>query len=460
MRVVLGRTLGPGDLGIVSTVWSLVTMLAIVAIVGVTPTVTRFLALYLQRDDCASARPLLVESFVWVLLIAGGLAMLAAGFAPAISARWLGSPDFATLVRMGAMAVPAWALLLWLVAVFRGLSETAPSVFTKDISQAVLIFGFLALLWWRSSLDVANAVFFLYVIPAAAACSIGVLLLWSRIKGILSSPDYHAERREWVHFAWPLSLSMFLQNTTGRSIDILVLGYLATAADVGLYVSALSLVGLLGLVLQGVNYLALPMFTGSTGHARSRSMRQTRMLTFELTLPVTLVLILWPGTLTHLTFGDAFTEAVLAIPVLTVGYAVSNFFGPVGQLLLAEGRTRWHLLADLVSIGVFLVLAFVLIPVWSVLGAATARSLSQAAFNITAYAPFRKQSRLLSARFWLDIGGVVSIMGVIKILTVAFIYTKTAEIVAIIFLVGGIFLSYLWIAFRWRSLLLRIERRK
>lgn len=462
LRIVLGRALGPADLGMISTVWTLVTMFGVIAIVGLTPTVTRFLALYLQHGNLASARAVLLETFAWTVLAAGGLAVLTAGFAPAIAARWLGSPDFAPLILTGAIAVPAWALLLWLVASFRGLGETVPSVLTKDISRTVFAIAFLGILWSQKAIEVETAVRYLYVLPVLLACGIGFALLWPRIKYIILAKKYRPERRKWLHFAWPLSLSMLLQNTTGRSIDILLLGYLASTADVGLYVSALSIVGLSGLALQGVNFLALPLFTGSTKQTTSAHMQQIRMLTFELTLPATLVLILWPGILTRLTFGDAFSAAILSIPVLTIGFAVSNFFGPVGQLLLAEGRTRWYLLADISSMAVFLMVAIGLIPLLNVLGVALARSLSQIVFNVVAWIPFGWRTLVMSSRIYLDVGGIFLTLGVLKILMITILQAEIADniLVPVLLICGGIFMSCVWLLLRWRFLFLDMVGKK
>ena len=447
IRVILGRTLGPENLGIVSTVWSLVAMLGVIAAVGIPPTVTRFLALYVHQERLAFVRALLHDSFVWILVVAGGLAGLTAAFSPTIAAKWLGDPALSSLVLAGTLAIPAWAFLFWVVAVFRGLGETAPSIFSKDILRSLLALSALALLWKRNALDVSTAVQFVYIAPTVVACWTGILLVWRRITPFLRTGEYQAERRQWVRFAWPVSLSMLLQNTTGRNIDILILGYLTSANDVGLYVSALSLVGVSGLVLQGVNYLALPLFTNGTEHTRSRNLGQIRLLTFELTLPVTLVLMLWPDLLTQLTFGKAFSGAVLGIPVLAAGYAVSNFLGPVGQRLLAEGRTRWHLLVDLASVVSFFLLALTLIPLLGVVGAAIARSVSQIVANITAALPFGRKAIKIPAHLLSTLMGVVCIIWAFRIIT-AIIYSN--YLYAVVGIFASLFVSYVWLLFRLR----------
>ncbi|RLB04927.1 MAG: hypothetical protein DRG83_03705 [Deltaproteobacteria bacterium] len=448
LRVVLGRTLGPGDLGLISTVWSWTTMLGVLAIAGLTPTVTRFLALYLQRQDFAAARALLGESLLWVVMVAGGLSALVLALSPMIAARWLGGAKQAGLLRIGALGVLAWALVLWLVATFRGLGETTPSVLAKDVARALLSLVFAAILWWGAALNVSSAVFWIYVLPAWGASIIGATLLWPRIKEILRTGAYRAERSAWVSYGWPLSLSMFLQNVTGRSIDILVLGYLAAPRDVGLYVSALSLAGLLGLLLQGVNYLALPLFTNSKEQSRARQMDRIRMFTFELTIPITLVLMLWPETITRLAFGDAFAQAAVNIPVLAFGYAVSNFVGPVGQRLLAEGKTRWHLFADITSIGTFLLLAVNLVPFLGALGAAIARSFSQIAFNSVAYLPFSRQSQLWNKRFWSSTIFILLIILAVRGLSLAMNKFVALDV---LFLLASVSVAYFWLAYRWRD---------
>ncbi|NJN64435.1 MAG: hypothetical protein HC882_05840 [Acidobacteria bacterium] len=93
VRVALARGIGADGLGVVSTIWTAASTVAVLAIAGVTPLVTKYLVQYRSMDRADLSTGLLRASAAWgvglSLLLTAGLTALATPLASA----WLNEPS-------------------------------------------------------------------------------------------------------------------------------------------------------------------------------------------------------------------------------------------------------------------------------------------------------------------------------------------------------------------------------
>ncbi|NJN64434.1 MAG: oligosaccharide flippase family protein [Acidobacteria bacterium] len=278
-------------------------------------------------------------------------------------------------------------------AVFRGVNRTLPTVATRDIARpALLAAGVVALL----ILDQLTPLGAIWVF-ALTTLAVGVgAMAWaiSIVRRLIQSATPRYRVREWLKYSAPLFLSMVLQNVTGPSLDVLLLAAYVNSSVVGAYVAAATLVRFGGLFVEAVNYAALPQFTAVSGQERDDRYRQSRTLTTDLGLPPVIALLVWAEPIVNVTFGPDFSESQLVLRLLLGGIATRLLFGPLGQLVLADGRSRVHLVADTVSILVFMVVAFVFVHPYGAPAVAVARALAQVGFEIACYLPSSRLHRI------------------------------------------------------------------
>ena len=195
-------------------------------------------------------------------------------------------------------------------------------------------------------------------------------------------PRYEA--RSWARSAVPLVL-LGLLGAVNAQVGTILLGIFAAPEDAGIFALALRLSGFAGFIFLAVTYPLMPAVAhfhslGEREQMRATIARAARAV-FLATLPIALGIALLAGPLLAL-FGGEFQEGAGAVRILVAGELVKAFLGLSGLLLVMTGRE-----GDLtrgVAIGGFanLVLAVVLVPLFSVEGAAVAGAAGMAVMNL------------------------------------------------------------------------------
>ena len=163
--------------------------------------------------------------------------------------------------------------------------------------------------------------------------------------------------------------------------DIVMLGMMRGAEDVGFYAVALRLAVLLLYVTMASNMILAPVMARL--YANKEKTRLQRILTravrisFFSIFPFALLFI-FLGDIVLTIFGDNFVNAYSALALLSVGRLVDVFIGSgTGAIMLTvagEERTVAHVFVYFVCINV--ILNFLLIPPYGIIGAALASVIS------------------------------------------------------------------------------------
>jgi O-antigen/teichoic acid export membrane protein len=90
----------------------------------------------------------------------------------------------------------------------------------------------------------------------------------------------------------------------------------------------------------------------------------------SLTLPLFLVLCLFPDAVLNLFFGPTYVAAAPALRILSFGFIISNLFGPNQSILLVMGKSKFIMWTALAGAIASVILNVVLIPPLGIVGAA------------------------------------------------------------------------------------------
>lgn len=178
-----------------------------------------------------------------------------------------------------------------------------------------------------------------------------------------------------------------LLNTLAGTVDVLILGALGSAADVGVYGIAARLAMLTTFILLAVNSYAAPKFAvfhrnnDLAGLARY-AVRSTR-LTLLIASPILFVLVAMPKLVLSL-FGPQFEQGAWVLVILALGQIINVATGSVNQILIMSGREKEVRNASLTGITVAVLLHILLIPKFGGLGAAIATAAGVAVINLHA----------------------------------------------------------------------------
>lgn len=367
-KVVVARLFDAELYGVFSQGLAVMFMFVMVSMMGLNVGVSRFIAYYEGTDAAkvASAVPsALLATVPASLLVFGALFLLAEPIASVV----FNEPRTATVLELFAIAGPFMTVNSILIAGFRGHQRSTERVVLLDfIIPALQIVGVAGLVLLGFGFAGATAGF-----AAAFAVTCGIAVLWYR-----RNHTFGMERNvlpELVRFSWPLMVSSVAVQVFLWAPSIVV-GILATSRDVGLLNAALPLSTASRMFLSSVAFLFLPVTADlfSSGHLdelRDVYAAATRwVLVFS--LPLMAFFLLEPERSVAFLFGPDFAGAGAALVLLVLGYLVNMGTGPVGDLLIAVGKTRHEMVANIIKLALFLGLGILLVPGYGFLGGAAA----------------------------------------------------------------------------------------
>lgn len=377
-KLVIARLFGKVDYGSVALGIVLLNTVAVIVLIGTNTGVGRFLP---RHDTPARRRGVLLSAFQVVIPIAIVVGLAIAVFAEPIARYIFTDPSVASVIRVFGLAVPLAALIRLTVGSIRGMQEALPRVYLQNISLPLTRFGLIAVavIIGLGPTGIAWAYMGSYVLVAAFALYYLVrhTSLFKRIKAV-------SMRRELLVFSLPLMVTATM-NTVLGNLDTIILSYFHSTAEVGVYQAIYPLTTLLLIGLRAFGFIYMPMVSELHSDERDDALQRTfQVITkwiFMATLPIFLVMAFYPQLVIRNTFGPEYVTGGLALSILAVGFFTHTISGPSGDTLIAAGRSRLMMYNHFAAAVVNTILNFILIPQYSLVGAAVATSISYFLMN-------------------------------------------------------------------------------
>lgn len=381
--VLLARALGPENYGVYAFVLSLITLLALPTHAGLPTLLVRETAKNQLKQNWGLLRGLLklANTFVWGYSII--VALIAAAFA---SWFWLG----AETARADSFV---WALLLLPLIAFegirtstlRGLRWVVSSQLPEQIIRPLVMVSLLSVtLLFGKEITSVTAIQF-NAIAAFIAFIIGVLFLLKAlpVEARHTEPEYSI--KPWAASLLPLSLFAGLKMLDSQ-VSILFLGFLGTSEEVGLFRVAATGATLVAFGLTAVNMALAPqvarLYNAGEIEKLQRIITLSTRAVAAISFPVAFVFIVWGEDLITLVFGAEYASASTALAILCVGQLVNASAGSVALVLNMTGNDKKTVIGAVIALISNLLCAFILIPLFGLIGAAIGYSVSLAVWNI------------------------------------------------------------------------------
>lgn len=382
LHVVLARVLGASGYGVYSYVIAWLALLAVPAGLGLNTALVRFVPEYREDDEFGLLRGVTRRS--WQMVTGVGIVLALAGTGLIV---WWGDrlpiPYDAALL-IGLWIVPLRALVGVQVAMGRGLKRMTLAYLPGQVIRPLLVVGAVgAAAYWGLDLDAVEALVLTGGAYLVTVLGQGVIL----DKNILSEAagrDAEFRTRRWLRISLPMLLIagafLLLKRT-----DVVMLGSLAEAADVGTYNAAARTANLTSFVLMAVNAIAAPSMAPlfrKDEHDRLQDLASTvAHLAFWPSLIIGLLLIVL-GPFVLSIFGEAFVAGQGVLAILVAAHVVNVSVGSVGYLMNMTGNQDEMARVVGIAAVINVVLNAALIPQFGALGAALATGGSMMAWNV------------------------------------------------------------------------------
>ncbi len=376
----LSGALGPAGFGLYAWAVTWATTLASFAPVGLDTGIVLFVARYRRSGERGREKGAL--AFGLGLSLAVGLAAAAGLFV--LAGPLTDSPDRGAALRAAAPVVALWTPLLYLVGTIRAVKDMRRSALAFQLLLPVLLLlgsGLAVLLGTGvTGALVALAVATLGGLAAAAVFALGHH--GALLRDPATPPVW--EPGALLRFSLPqgLTAAAFRLNT---AMDLLMLGALASDADVGVYKIAASLAAFGSIPSNAVAsmfnpFIAELVYVGETAQLDRLLKTVTRWLIL-FSAPVYLVLLVLPDVILGI-YDPAYVVALWPLLLLVGGQAVQTACAPAMRLIPMSGHSMLNLVNGVAALVLNVALNAWLIPRMGATGAAWATGITLAAWSV------------------------------------------------------------------------------
>lgn len=383
--IMLARLLGPAGTGVYFLAFTIFSIGATIARLGLDNAVLRFASVAHDQGDQPTLAALYRQGMGLVAIAGVAVAILVWLVAPYLPLGGDRSGELQSVLPVMLLALVPAALILLQGEFFKATGAPGTATIAQAVVLPMLLVMGAAALWWHGSATVHD-IAFLYVIAATAS----VLLTgaaWSRHKPGLWREKGHFDTRLLLHTSLPLlwvaSMSFVMSGT-----DILVLGVWTDAATVGVYGVAIRIAALTAFILVAVNSVIAPRFAalhalGNYEALERLAQRSTAWMLLAAS-PIILFLLLIPEWILQL-FGADFVGGAALLRILVLGQLVNVAMGSVGYLLMMTGHERLMRNNIMLSALLNLIGNLALVPAFGAMGAAVSTAFSLAFMNLVSF---------------------------------------------------------------------------
>ena len=379
--VLTARLLGATNFGTVAVAMSVVQILGVLCLSGFGDLAVREIARRIAGADAGGTAAFLRHAVLVVLALSIAAAIVVALVASATSVVRI---EYRPTLEIGALLVAPIAF----IGLFRGTSQgfgrivqaQTPGELVRPAAM-VLPMGAVALLGLR--LGPTDYMWLAFAAAAIAAIVGAAWLLrseWARLR----SPSQVETRAAPLLAALPF-LGLGLTGMLQAQINTLLLGWLASPYDAGLFQPIVRLAPLFTLAGQaaGMRYAPRVAEHWQKGE-RDRIRWVTRTFTWTtslLTLTAALA-VAGSGPWLMRIFGPEFRQVAPLLWIIAAAQVFNAACGPVGYLLTMSGAGARALAGQLAGLAVNALAGILLIPTYRALGAATAMAAGIVVWNL------------------------------------------------------------------------------
>lgn len=376
-QIVLARLLQPEIYGLFSQGMAVLYTLVMFSMMGLNAGISRHIS-FEYRSDLETARAVgssLIVVLPFSLLIFGALFL----FAGPIAGTVFSDPRMAEVLKIFALAGPAMVVNSIFISGFRGQQSSRERVILLDfiipLAQVLLVTALILLGYGLGGAVAGYAAAFVFATL--------VISYWYRRSHEFA---FHPETLlKLVKLSWPLMLSSVAVQIFMWSPPLLV-GVFSTSKDVGLFNAALPLAASTKMFLSSVAFLYMPVASEIFSNNSRKDLIEvhsttTRWIAYA-SLPLLSFLFVFSARTLDFVFGSAYIDAGAVLALMALGYLFNTLTGPVGELLIAVGKTKREMFANILKVLLFLAVGAYLLPVHGIIGAAAAYAAGMAVGNI------------------------------------------------------------------------------
>lgn len=384
LSMILARSLGPEGFGNYSFAVMVIGLAVLIAQLGFPNLTVREVSTLLENKRYRLLRSYLQYA---TLTIAAMSLLLVAVVALAVPLLFgLSEPTNCKVIFAGLPLLLLFPVTAQTAAILQGMGRVVQSQVGQQLFRPALLFLLVGAFLLAEVPVTATTVMALHGLASLAV----LIELRLRVAHTLQELGMSAKVSRARLMAWTGSAVAFsgaaIVQLINAKFDILAVGLLLTAVDVGLYAVGAQIAQAGAAMLMITAKIVQPAIsrasTAGNDAEVERLCRQSAVLSTGVALLSLALVSIFGEWAIKLAFGFEYVEVLPALMILMSGQLLNAFFGPVGVLLNMRGKEQITLIVTFVASLVNIGLNFAMIPVLGLVGAASATLVAMTGWNL------------------------------------------------------------------------------
>lgn len=376
-RLIIAR-MGVNEYGLFSLGLGIIGITSSFTFFGLHRGVLRYVSYYRGKEDYERVKGVIVSALKITFTISLIVAILLFLLSDFISLNYFYNINLSLILKILSISIPINVLNEILINAILGFQKVKYMVISKNIVLNSIRFLFTIIFLYFSVSIIGVTV--IYVVSFFISLIFSFYFLEKKVFPIIKSKIKSVyQNRELFSFSWPLVFSGFALLIITWT-DTIMLGALKTVREVGMYNAALPTSYMLYTVPQGLAFLVVPTLTYLFSKKEMNEFRLVyRTVTkwlFMFNLILLSLFILFSKEIISVLFGVEYSLAGDVLIILSIGLFINYFLIFTGYVPIISNKTKLDLFNLSTGAILNIILNILLIPKYSIIGAAIATSIS------------------------------------------------------------------------------------
>jgi len=373
ISALLARLLTPEEMGAYFLTFSLVSVAAIVAQLGLTQTIVRLVAESMGTDRPGRAR----RSVILVLRIVGFSGLTVACLLAFGVGQWISEQLFKSVIMSQVMGLAAaWAIVITfqslMAEVYRGFHDIRLATIFGGLTTSLISMGLFLGLWLMQGHGNLDQIMTLVLGAGISSVLFSSVLLWNKLTKLPSEKN-NITLTEVLRISWPLWITNLTLLLLVES-SLWIVGIFSTSEEVALFGSASRLVILVTMPLLIINMVVPPLIAEMYAQRKMDSLEKALQSVATLAgVPALFALglfMFFGDSILGWVFGGFYKEAGVILAVLSIGQLANVWAGSCGLTLMLTGHQFIMMVITMFCGTLVVLVSWMLAPYYGALGVA------------------------------------------------------------------------------------------
>jgi O-antigen/teichoic acid export membrane protein len=371
--IVIARISGDKGFGIYSLVFTWVTLISSLALFGLDDLALKQISIYKLKNQEAEIKSFFLWGLKSVLIFSSVITICY--FLFSFFTYLPGVKEYKQFHTIAAYSIPFFALIYYLQSVLKAMGFLIIGQIAEKLVQPLSFIILILLFYFLGyTLNDFTAIFFRVISFVIAAIFISIILL-KKFRKTLNLNSVSLNTSLWKRSMYHFTLSTLLFTLNSR-VDIIFLGFFSIAPEeIAYYNVALKFSDIALIPFLVITTVSTPIFASMYHDKRIEPLQKfythiTR-IGFIVIFFIVIIFILF-GSFFLSWYGKSFQSGYSVLILLCLSKLVHVFVGPANNLLSMTGHERFVTKALLLSVTITILLHLLLIPFFSITGAALA----------------------------------------------------------------------------------------